>query len=224
MSKNLILLIALTVIGCNNVSTRLAPVVELKWQSLKGKSQIHTVRAGETLYSIAFRYDKDYKQLAELNHLQAPYKLSIGEKISLNERSPNKTVENKSNQFSKIPWFWPAKGKIVTFFRPAQGKKGIDIAGKRGDKIFAASQGIVAYAGNGLAGYGNLIIIKHRNHFLTAYGHNSRIRVTEGQIVKAGQVIADMGTIGKRFWGVHFEIRKFGKPINPMLYVQRNST
>ncbi|MDP1603334.1 MAG: peptidoglycan DD-metalloendopeptidase family protein [Legionella sp.] len=110
---------------------------------------------------------------------------------------------------------------MANFF-PEQGKKGIDIAGKKGDIVRAASGGMVAYSGNGLSGYGNLIIIKHDGQFLTAYGNNLRNRVREGQKVKAGQIIAEMGIVDRKFWGVHFEIRKAGQPVNPMSYLQRS--
>lgn len=112
-------------------------------------------------------------------------------------------------------------GRVATRFIPQQGKKGIDIAGRKGEKIRAASSGVVAYAGNGLSGYGNLIIVKHNNQFLTAYGNNLRNLVKEGQKVKAGQIIAEMGVIDRRFWGVHFEIRRAGRPVNPLNYLGR---
>ena len=118
-------------------------------------------------------------------------------------------------------WLWPVNGRVATQFIPQQGKKGIDIAGMKGEKIRASSGGVVAYAGSGLSGYGNLIIIKHNNQFLTAYGNNLRNMVHEGQQVKAGQVIAEMGVVDRRFWGVHFEIRRAGKPVNPLNYLQK---
>ncbi|KTD48962.1 hypothetical protein Lrub_1313 [Legionella rubrilucens] len=118
-------------------------------------------------------------------------------------------------------WQWPAQGRIVTGFVPQQGKKGIDIAGKKGDLVRASANGVVAYAGSGLSGYGNLIIIKHDGQFLTAYGNNLHNRVKEGQRVKAGQIIADMGIIDRKFFGVHFEIRRSGQPVNPMSYLRR---
>lgn len=87
--------------------------------------------------------------------------------------------------------------------------------------MYAAADGVVAYSGNGLSGYGNLIIIKHNGQFLTAYANNLKNKVEEGQKVKAGQIIAEMGIIDRQFWGVHFEIRKSGQPVNPMLYLQK---
>ena len=113
------------------------------------------------------------------------------------------------------------RGRVVATYVPQQGKKGIDIAGKKGDKIHAAAGGTVAYAGNGLSGYGNLIIIKHDNQYLTAYGDNLHNLVKEGQRIRRGQIIAEMGVVDRRFWGVHFEIRKAGKPVNPLNYLQK---
>ena len=118
-------------------------------------------------------------------------------------------------------WSWPVNGHVVTTFIPDQGKKGINIACKKGEKIHAAAGGVVAYAGSGLAGYGNLIIIKHNNEYLTAYGNSARNLVSEGQKVRPGQVIAEVGVVEHKYLGVHFEIRKAGKPVNPLIYLQK---
>ena len=128
-----------------------------------------------------------------------------------------KTVVNKQS----LGWLWPAHGKVIAIYAPQQGKKGIDIAGSKGEKIHASRDGVVAYAGSGLSGYGNLIIIKHDNQYLTAYGNNSKNLVKEGQRVHAGQAIAEMGVIDRHYWGVHFEIRNVGQPVNPMNYFQK---
>ena len=87
--------------------------------------------------------------------------------------------------------------------------------------MLAASSGVVAYAGSGQAGYGNLIIIKHDNQYLTAYGNNLRNLVREGQHIQTGQAIAEIGVVDRRYWGVHFEIRQAGKPVNPLNYLQK---
>ncbi|MDP3704306.1 MAG: peptidoglycan DD-metalloendopeptidase family protein [Legionellaceae bacterium] len=211
-----------------------APVVESQWHAFNPNATRHVVMRGETLYAIAFRYDQDYRQLATSNRLRSPYTLSIGQVIYLQpmqrqRHSPpsprvyqptyTPRIIRSANRYHGNRWLWPAHGRIVASFVPEQGKKGIDIAGRKGEKIYASTGGIVAYAGNGLAGYGNLIIIKHDNQYLTAYGDNLHNLVREGQAIQAGQVIAEMGIVDHRFYGVHFEIRKAGRPVNPMNYL-----
>lgn len=212
----------------------LAPVVQSAWLG----QRTHVVTRGETLYAIAFRYDKDYRTLAALNHLPPPYMVRVGQTIQLGwavnpfnyrtKTSPKPRVippTRKTAPALTLPkrhgtWLWPAQGRLAASFIPQQGKKGIDIAGSKGQKIRAASSGVVAYSGSGLSGYGNLIIIRHDNQYLTAYGNNLRNFVKEGQRIKAGDIIADMGVIDRRYWGVHFEIRRWGQPVNPLSYLQ----
>jgi len=238
-STNVALIFFLVSCGSN-----LAPVAESRWQSSYRKAAVHIVQRGDTLYSIAFRYDTDFRSLARLNHIDAPYRLRIGQRIYFSRHlkpSVSSPVRSSRNQRSwvntrKLPmvysprnryahsgrgWLWPVSGKVVTNFIPAQGKKGINIACRKGENVRASAAGTVAYAGNGLAGYGNLIIIKHNNEFLTAYGNNAKINVSEGQRVKAGQVIGEAGVVDHRYIGVHFEIRKAGTPVNPLNYLQK---
>lgn len=121
-----------------------------------------------------------------------------------------------------VAWRWPADGKIVgTFVTGDQTRQGIDIAGKAGDPVRAAADGSVVYSGNGLIGYGELIIVKHSPAFLSAYGYNRKRLVKEGDPVKAGQVIAEMGSSSASRDSVHFEIRRNGKPTNPLDYLPR---
>jgi len=116
-------------------------------------------------------------------------------------------------------WMWPAEGKIVTGFSDTANLKGIDIAGKSGQPIFASAPGKVVYAGAGLRGYGKLIIVKHNNTFLSAYAHNKDILVKEGQQVTRGQKIAEMGNTDADQVMLHFEIRKQGKPMDPLKFL-----
>lgn len=221
----------------------LAPVVESNWKAMNNHAKQHVVVRGETLYAVAFRYDQDYRQLADANHLTSPYTLRVGQVINLQPGNQPVTialprrVQKISDVRPALPstpqpiisrsqaqygaWSWPVRGDVVTHFVPQEGKKGINIAGHKGEKIHAAAAGTVAYAGSGLAGYGNLIIIKHNNQYLTAYGNNLHNLVKEGQRIHAGQTIADMGIVDRRYWGVHFEIRKSGKPVNPLSYLQK---
>lgn len=124
-----------------------------------------------------------------------------------------------TNTSKSIVWQWPAKGTIIERFTNAS--KGIDIAGKIGDKVVAAANGRVVYAGNALPGYGNLIIIKHNDDYLTAYAHNQTFLVKEQQDVKAGQQIATMGSTGTSSPRLHFEIRFKAKSVDPTLYLPK---
>lgn len=118
-----------------------------------------------------------------------------------------------------IVWRWPAPGKVVgTFVGGDPTRQGIDIAGRAGDPVQAAASGTVVYSGNGLIGYGELVIVKHSPTYLSAYGHNRKRLVKEGDAVKAGQLIAEMGASGAREM-LHFEIRKSGKPANPLEFL-----
>jgi lipoprotein NlpD len=119
-----------------------------------------------------------------------------------------------------VRWRWPGEGKIIgTFVTGDQTRQGIDIAGRSGDPVQAAADGEVVYSGNGLLGYGELIIVKHNASFLSAYGHNRARLVKEGERVKAGQQIAEMGSSASSRDELHFEIRKNGKPVNPLDYL-----
>ncbi len=123
---------------------------------------------------------------------------------------------------STAGWGWPAKGAVIgRFSSNGSLNKGIDIAGELGEPVFAASDGAVVYAGSGLRGYGELIIIKHSDTYVSAYGHNGRLLVREGQQVKVGQSIAEMGSTGTDRVKLHFEIRRQGKPVDPLQYLPR---
>ncbi len=123
---------------------------------------------------------------------------------------------------STAGWGWPAKGAVIgRFSSNGSLNKGIDIAGELGEPVFAASDGAVVYAGSGLRGYGELIIIKHSDTYVSAYGHNRRLLVREGQQVKVGQSIAEMGSTGTDRVKLHFEIRRQGKPVDPLQYLPR---
>ena len=117
-----------------------------------------------------------------------------------------------------IAWIWPAQGKLIAGFDEVK-NKGYDIDGKAGDAIIASADGRVVYAGAGLRGYGNLIILKHNNTFLTAYAHNQTLLVKEDQSVKKGQKIAEMGNSDSDRVKLHFEIRRQGKPVDPAKYL-----
>lgn len=219
----------------------------------------HTVKKGETLYSIAWRYGRDYKELGSANKIKPPYAIKFGQRIRLDLRgsvssSPRKSTSSKTNASNKkqppatkkitsssksradasrktksikgVKWRWPHSGPIIARYTKPKGNtgnvnKGIDIAGKLGDSVFSAASGEVVYAGSGLLGYGKLIIINHNEHYLSAYAHNQRILVKEGQKIKSGQKIAEMGNTGTNRAKLHFEIRRDGKPVNPLGYLPK---
>lgn len=152
-------------------------------------------------------------------------------KESVNERK-NVTEHKKYKNFKNIKWRWPHLGPIIAKYYSrssgnldglAQGvpNKGIDISGQLGDPIFAAADGEVVYAGNGLLGYGNLVIINHNEHYLSAYAHSRKILVKEGQIIKIGQKIAEMGSSESQQIKLHFEIRRDGQPVDPLQYLPK---
>jgi lipoprotein NlpD len=117
-----------------------------------------------------------------------------------------------------LDWMWPASGKLVSKYAEG-GNKGVDIGGRIGEPVYAAAAGKVMYSGSGVRGYGNLVIIKHNEKYLSAYAHNKSILVKEGQSVKRGQKIAELGDSGTDSAKLHFEIRRFGKPIDPLQFL-----
>ncbi len=125
-----------------------------------------------------------------------------------------------SSEVDGVDWIWPAEGKVIAGYNDTANLKGIDIAGKMGEPILASASGKVVYTGNGLRGYGNLIIIKHNKTYLSAYAHNSKILVHEGQEVGRGEKIGEMGESDAKQVMLHFEIRRFGKPVDPMQFLK----
>ena len=132
--------------------------------------------------------------------------------------APAPTPAPSANGDEDVGWIWPAQGTLVAGFDEAK-NKGLDISGKAGDAVLASADGRVVYAGAGLRGYGNLIILKHNNTFLTAYAHNQTLLVKEDQSVKKGQKIAEMGNSDADRVKLHFEIRRQGKPVDPARYL-----
>ncbi|MBW8189598.1 peptidoglycan DD-metalloendopeptidase family protein [Neiella marina] len=272
---NLWLLVLLGLIGCAGQPQNPAPVrsvtkdySDYNRATISGKS--YQVKAGDTLYSIAWASGVDHKKLIQINKIKSPFVIHPGQVLSLkcsstSSSSSNKIVassnssahqQNKIDSGHKNPvdstkaqgyrqvkagqersstaqtnprpygrvkqWLWPTKGTLSGRFSTANlGSKGIDISGKFGQAITASADGKVVYAGSGLRGYGELIIIKHSDDFLSAYAHNSAIRVAEGQWVKAGQLIANMGSTGTDAVKLHFEIRFKGKPVDPLKYLPK---
>jgi lipoprotein NlpD len=195
-------------------------------------SDTHIVRRGETLFSIAWRYGKDPADVARWNRLGDGSLIYPGQVIRLSPPSGSATrttsTASKSSPppLPKVPsqppppWAWPTQGRIDVEFggKPGTGT-GVLINGKAGQSINAAASGRVVYAGSGLIGYGQLIILKHNDTYLSAYGYNASLLVKEGAIIKKGQRIATMGEGPERKARLHFEIRRNGKPVNPRQYL-----
>lgn len=123
-----------------------------------------------------------------------------------------------SAEDERLTWIWPVEGKVIANFEEGK-NKGIDIAGRAGQQVLAAGSGKVMYAGSGIRGYGNLVIVKHSNSLLSAYAHNQTILVKEGQTVNRGQTIAEMGSSDSETVKLHFEIRQQGKPVDPTRFL-----
>lgn len=211
----------------------------------------YIVQAGDTLYGISFRAGLNYRDVATWNNIDESYHIQRGQKLRLTAPTQvqNKTAVKSSlaslpnvkptlikpvsvlgsppmKPFAvvttTIGWQWPAKGEIISaYIADDKTHQGINIAGKSGQKILAAADGVVVYSGAGLIGYGELLIVKHNNEWISAYAHNSKRLVAEGIKVKAGQHIADMGRTGAVRDMLHFEIRRNGKPVDPLLYLSK---
>ena len=133
--------------------------------------------------------------------------------------APKPVEPARPAESDEVAWAWPASGRIIGQFTESGANKGIDLAAKVGDPVLAAGPGRVVYSGQGLRGYGRLIIIKHNNSFLSAYAHNSTLLVKEGQNVTRGQKIAEAGNTDSDVPKLHFEIRRQGKPVDPLKYL-----
>lgn len=193
----------------------------------------YTIKRGDTLFSIAWRFGLEQKTIQRNNNIHNPNKIYIGQRLRLTSRSTNnrhtKPSRTATAMASKKPankvsrkgnWVWPIKGKIIRRFNPKRiGANGIRIAGKANQTVNAADSGKVVYKGNGLNGYGNVVIIKHRNGLLSAYGFLSKTYVKEGQNIKKRQKIGTVGYAANNRLMLHFEIRRKGRPVNPMSYI-----
>lgn len=141
---------------------------------------------------------------------------------SENRTAPRATTPPPTLAAGTPEWRWPARGRVIKAFGAGTGfNQGIDIDGELGEPVIAAASGQVVYAGSGLRGYGNLLIIKHNDTYLSAYAHNQRLLKNEGDMVKAGERVADMGSSGANKVKLHFEIRREGRPVDPIRYLPR---
>lgn len=156
--------------------------------------------------------------LAELQKTDAMVAATIKPEPVTSPKSPEKTVDSAPAENETVDWMWPAEGKVLATFDEVK-NKGLDISGKLGQDVLAAGAGKVMYAGSGIRGYGNLVIIKHTGNLLSAYAHNKAILVKEGQSISKGQKIAEMGNSDSDTVKLHFEIRQQGKPVDPSRFL-----
>jgi len=259
------------------------------YSSPTSSSNTHLVRKGDTIYSIAFRHNLDFRSLAAANGIGSDYSIYPGQRLTLDNiptkrpwrrynsapsyntqpqqpytppqqqynpapsYSPPRPIYTRVNTPAPTPaytiasldssknrtqpsfeqtnwyvdedpqfWTWPSNGQLVTDFKGSSSlHKGIDLRGNLGEPVRAAAAGKVVYAGDGLRNYGNLVIVKHSDNFLSAYAHNRRILVSEGVTVGQGQRIAEMGSSGTDSVKLHFQIRYDGNPVDPLNYLPR---
>jgi lipoprotein NlpD len=228
----------------------------------------YRVRRGDSLYTIAFRFGLDWRDLAKWNGIGAPYTIYPDQELRLSPpparaggnvvthaakppaaavsaeqgtsvpREQSRTSPATAGTASAAPakpppaspataplkdpgtWLWPAEGRLLSTFKPNDpSRNGIEIGGKEGQPIIAAAAGEVVYSGSGLIGYGELIIIKHSDRMLSAYAHNRKRLVSEGQAVAAGERLAEMGRDDRNQPMLHFEIRVNGTPQDPLQFL-----
>lgn len=189
----------------------------------------YTVEPGDTLSAIARRSNHSVSELVSWNSLDSADAIEVGQKLRVQPTSGStvqKPAASSTAQKSSatggiaevrhINWAWPAHGKIVSSYTAA--RRGIDIAGSKGQKVTAAADGTVLYKGT-MTGYGNVIIVKHSGNVLSVYAHNSKMLVSEKQHVSRGQAIAEMGNTDSNRVQLHFEIRFQNKPVDPTKYL-----
>lgn len=215
-------------------------------------SRTHTVARGDTLYSIAWTHNIDYRRLALVNNLSAPYTIYPGQQLNLSDsgvseqaisalpdipaspagelatstgQRPQAAIDARrtgsvnTRQVEGVSWQWPADGRMLSMFSETGSSRGVDIAGVQGQAVYAAADGDVVYAGSGIQGAGNLVILRHSARHLSAYMYNRGMVVGEGDRVRAGDKIAEMGTGPSGRDMLHFEVRVDGKPTDPVRFL-----
>ena len=208
--------------------------------------RLHKVVKGDTVYSLSRRYNVPMNELTRANGIAPPYRIGLGQALTIPASvggaavarapaaaAPKAATPKQIAALPKVPkragkgFRWPLRGKIITGYGQQRGgshNDGINIAASRGAKVHAAENGVVAYAGNELRGFGNLLLIKHAGGFMTAYAHNDQLLVVRGQKVKQGQEIARVGSTGSVATPqLHFEIRKGRKAIDPIRYLPKRT-
>lgn len=212
----------------------------------------YTVRSGDTLSGIAARYGLDYIKVAQMNDIAPPYTIYVSQSLRLKgsnsgrsstqpltanagqiQRQPAPTVPQNNvnnpavvaggaNAATGLKWIRPSQGPVIDNFNMAKDIKGIRYGGNMGDPVYAAADGQVVYAADGLPEYGRLVLIKHTGGYISAYAHNSKLLVKSGENISAGKKIAEMGSTGTNSVMLEFQIRLDGKPINPVNLLPTN--
>ncbi|MCQ9616244.1 peptidoglycan DD-metalloendopeptidase family protein [Paenalcaligenes niemegkensis] len=240
--------VAVLLVGCAS-RTDHAPIVDGTSgapTSASAAQGSYVVQSGDTLYKIAQMHNMSVATLISINNITDPSQLRVGQSLTLDGsespagptvavipplvsttpatpepltpvQSEQPTSAPRASDASLISWGWPASGKVIQSFNA--NTKGIDLAGAVGDAINAAADGKVMYAGNGVRGLGNLILLGHSNGFITAYAHNDSLSVKTGDEVKKGQRIAALGQTDTTSPRLHFEVRRRGTPVNPLSYL-----
>jgi len=234
-------LLALAILaGCASRTTR-APVTDLSGgqTDTAPATGTYVVKPGDTLYQIAQRHGMEVSTLVSLNNISDPSQLRVGQTLRLSGSVPapasspstatplpvtpvapaEPPTPTRASDANLISWGWPASGKIIQGFN--SNTKGIDIQGQVGDPVIAAASGKVMYAGNGVRGLGNLILLGHSNGFITAYAHNDKLLVKSGDSVSKGDKIALLGQTDTSSPRLHFEIRRSGTPVDPLSYLPK---
>lgn len=221
------------------------------------KINYHLVSQGETLFAIAWRYEKDVDKLARANGLRPPYTIYRGQRLTLDTthlpplrrtstvprqtavsspptntkviqvppKTPVKVTRPPPKSTASLPskwsWQWPTEGRVARGYNSDPLFKGVDIQSHPGQPVVAAGPGVVVYSGEGLRGYGRLIIVKHSDVYLSAYAHCRKLLVREGQVLKGGEKIAEVGGDPANNKRLYFEVRRDGKPVNPLAYLPK---
>ena len=198
------------------------------------RPQTYTVKRGDTLYEIAWRHKLDWQDIARWNGIRRDYVIRPGQVLKLYpSRAPSAAARTtpaspaRQTAPARVPigpavqWQWPVAGGTATLTSRPNGGQGLNVSGRLGEDVRAAATGHVVYTGTGLLGYGQLVILKHNETYLSAYGHTQSVAVHEGDAVVAGQRIATMGTGPSGEAMLYFEIRINGTPGNPLSYLPK---
>jgi len=231
--------------GASAASVTTDAVKVLPGAENSGKPGYYTVQRGETLTRIGLDNGQSWRDLARWNNLSNPDVIEAGQVLrvvppgasveaqgvvvrpvtaggessaSVSAAKPVTTPAATAVVDEGLGFIWPSNGSLIGGFDEAK-NKGLDFSGKAGDPVLASADGQVVYAGAGLRGYGNLIILKHNNTFLTAYAHNQKLLVREDQKVRKGDKIAEMGSTDADRVKLHFEVRRQGKPVDPAKFL-----